>query len=64
LNSEHQIRPTELASLAQFDSKDFDLKYREFRTRKSVSARIGENGWNVTRTQTDVFTVIPFRALR
>ena len=40
---EHQIRPTELASLAQFDSKDLGLTYSQFRARKSVSVLIGEN---------------------
>jgi hypothetical protein len=39
----HQIRPTELAGLAQFDSKDLGLTYRKLRARKSVSVLIGEN---------------------
>lgn len=40
---EHQIRPTEFASLAQFDSKDFGLAYRKFRAQKPVSILIGEH---------------------
>ena len=43
IQHEHRIRPTELASLAQFDSKDLGLTYRKFRARKSVSVLIGEN---------------------
>jgi hypothetical protein len=43
IQHEHQIRPTELASLTQFDSKGVGLKYRKFRTRKPVSVLIGEH---------------------
>jgi hypothetical protein len=43
IQHEHQIRPTELASLAQLHSKDLGLTYRKFRTRKPVSVLIGEN---------------------
>jgi hypothetical protein len=43
IQHEHQIPPTEFASLAQFDSKDLGLTYRKFRARKSVSVLIGEN---------------------
>ena len=43
IQHKHQIRPTELASLTQFDSEGLGLTYRKFRTRKSVSVLIGEN---------------------
>jgi hypothetical protein len=43
IQHEHQILPTELASLAQFDSKDLGLTYRKFRARRPVSVLIGEN---------------------
>jgi hypothetical protein len=39
----HQIRPTEFASLAQLDGKNLGLTYRKFGARKSVSILIGEN---------------------
>jgi hypothetical protein len=48
IQHQHQIRPTELASLAQFDGKDLGLTYRKFRTRTNVFTA----------------EVIPFRALR
>jgi hypothetical protein len=43
IQHEHQVRPTELASLIQFESKGLGLKYRKFKTRKSASVPIGEN---------------------
>ena len=43
IQNEDQIRPTELARLAQFDGKDLGLTYRKFRARKSVSILIGEH---------------------
>jgi hypothetical protein len=43
IQHEHQIRPTELASLAQFDRKDLGLTYRKFRARQPVSVLIGEH---------------------
>jgi hypothetical protein len=47
IRHEHQIRPTQLASLAQFESKDLGLTYCKFRARKSVSVLIGENSRTV-----------------
>jgi hypothetical protein len=43
IQHEHKTRPTELASLAQLDSKDLGLTYRKFRARKPVSVLIGEH---------------------
>jgi hypothetical protein len=43
IQHEHKIRPTELASLTQFGSKDLGLTYRKFRTRQSVSVLIRKN---------------------
>jgi hypothetical protein len=40
---EHQVRPTELAGLAQLCSKDLGLNYRKFGARESVSGLIGEH---------------------
>ena len=42
IQHQHQIRPTELAGLAQFDRKGLGLTYRKFRARKSISVVIRE----------------------
>jgi hypothetical protein len=58
IQHEHQIRPTELASLAQFYSKDLGLTYRKFRARKSVSVLIGEN-FRTVKDMEEVFHCPP-----
>jgi hypothetical protein len=58
IQHEHQTRPTELPSLAQFDGKDLGLTYRKFRARKSVSVLIGEN-FRTVKDMEEVFHCLP-----